>query len=185
MGLEVVVQEIRAEGAKEERTLLAQAETERSRILEQARSEADELTKRRRNETRLKVEALRREIQSASEFEARRRGLIVRRELAEGFRQRVLKAIASLPKVENEALLSELVKQAKQTIPKGVVHARTSDLPLLTKAGYERGRELSGAGGFQVESTDGTVLVDHRYETLLENAWKEILNATQELFEGK
>lgn len=184
MSLETVLEEILAQGAREEQAILSQAEAERSRLVGEAEGQADELRSRKLAETLTRVEALRREILSASEFEVRRRLLIARRELMEDFHQRVLQTLGQLPKSENDAILEILLERGKETLPRGRVHARPADFPLLTKAGHERGQELRGAGGFQLESDDRSVLLDFRLETLLENAWKRILNMTQKLFVG-
>lgn len=183
MGIEVVLQQILDQAAQEEQQILRQSQAERDAILSQAEGQADELRSRRLAETRTLVEALRREMTSASEFAARRKLLIARRELTEDFHARLLNSLSTLPKAENEILLAVLVKAAQRALPKGTVHARPADLALLTAAGYTRGREQSGAGGFQVESPDATVLLDDRFETLLENHWKDVLNASRKLFE--
>lgn len=183
MGLEVVLNQILAAGAKEESDLLEQAQFEREQVLGEARARADQV--RRRGETHLqaRAEALQREMMSAAEFEARRRILVARRELSENFRKRVLEAVAKLPDAKNQTLLLKLAERAKSELPKGVVHARQADLPTLTKAGFKPGRETTGAGGFQVESPDESVVLDFRYETLLENTWKELLSQHHSLFE--
>lgn len=183
MGLETVLEEILAQGATEERALLASAEAERQKVLDEAEGRADELRSRKLAESQARIEALRREILSASEFESRRKLLVARRELLEDFRTRVLQALSALPKAENESLLGALAKQARATLPKGVVHARAVDLPLLAKSGYQAGPAIACAGGLQVESPDGTIVLDLRYETLLERLWKDLLNAHRSLFE--
>jgi len=184
MGLEVVVNEILARASEEEQRVLREAESERQKLLDAAEGEADEIRARALRDTRSKLDALRREATSASEFEVRRRLLNVQRELTEDFRARILKALSDLSKAERERMLVPLMKRAQKDLPKGRAHARKEDLPLLTKAGYEKGHELTGAGGFQIESEDGTVLLDHRFETMLEGAWKDIQQETRKLFEG-
>ncbi|HEX9815434.1 MAG TPA: V-type ATP synthase subunit E family protein [Candidatus Thermoplasmatota archaeon] len=183
MGLEVVLNQILSAGQKEESNLLEQAQFERERILSEAQGRADELRRLGDVRTQARIEALKREILSAAEFEARRRNLVARRELSEDFRNRVLAALKSLPEAQNQKLLSALVKKAREELSTGAVRARKHDLPFLTKAGFQAGDELPGVGGFMVDSADGHIVLDFRYETLLDNAWKRILSEHQSLFE--
>lgn len=185
MGLEVVVNEILARGAEEEQKILQAAQDEARRLVEAAEGEADELRAQRLQEMRTQIEALRREARSSAEFEVRRRLLTTQRELAEDFRRRVLEALQNLPKADTERLLTALLKEAQHALPAGRLHAPKGVLAWASQASkYEPGRELAALGGFQVESPDGTVLLDYRYETLLENAWKSILSESRSLFEG-
>lgn len=184
MGLEVVLNEILARGAEEEQKILRQAETEKQRILDAAEGEADGLRAKALQDTRGKLDALRREQQSASEFEVRRRLLTAQRELTDDFRARILHALSTMKDADRQKLLAPLVKKAQRELPKGRIHARTEDLAFLATGNYTRGRELQTAGGFQVESEDGTLLLDYRLETLLEGSWKDILGQTRQLFEG-
>lgn len=185
MGLEVVVNEILARGSEEESRIVREAEAERARVLEGARQEAERIQRRKADETRVRLEALRREVRSASEFEVRRRLLTVQRELSEDFRARILRALADLSQAEREKILTPLVRRCLEELPQGRVSARADDLVFLAKAsGYDKGREILGAGGLRVESPDATVVLDYRFETLLEQHWKDLLSRTRELLEA-
>src|SRR5688500_9431550 len=184
MGLEVVLKQIQTAGQKEESNVLEQAQFERERILADAKKRADEIRQTANARTESRLEALRRELLSAAEFESRRRLLVARRELADDFRHRVLQALGGLAAPKNQALLTKLSDRARTELPKGTVNARKADLPALTKTGLKSGRESMGLGGFTVESPDATIILDYRYETLLDNAWKQILSDNQSLFEA-
>lgn len=184
MGLEVVLNQIQTAGQKEESDILEQAQFEKERILADAQKRIDETRQQSQTRTEARLEALRRELLSAAEFESRRRILVARRELSEDFRKRVHDAIASITGPHNTQLLEKLAKKASKELPKGTVHAKRNDQAALVKSGFKAGRELTGLGGFQVESADGAVILDYRYETLLDNAWKQILSEHQDLFEA-
>jgi vacuolar-type H+-ATPase subunit E/Vma4 len=183
MGLEVVLNQIVSAGQKEESDILEQAQFERERVLQEARAKAAEVRSKGQRQTEARLEALRRELLSAAEFEARRRILVAKRELSEDFHKRVLAALGKLAPARNQAILTKLLTQAQQEVRQGTVHARKADLATVAKGGYKAGRELEGAGGFQVESQDGSIGLDMRYESLLENVWKQILGENQALFE--
>lgn len=184
MGLEVVLNQIQTAGQKEESDILEQANFEKDRILADAQKRIDELRHQAEQRTNARLEGLRRELLSAAEFESRRRLLVARRELAEDFRKRVHDAIGSLSQAKNTALLTKLSEKAAAELPKGTAHAKRNDQALLGKAGFKAGHETTGLGGFQVESTDHSIVLDYRYETLLDNAWKQILSEHQSLFEA-
>lgn len=184
MGLEVVLKQIQTAGQKEESNILEQAQFERERILVDAKKRADEIRQASTTRTESRLEGLRRELLSAAEFESRRRLLVARRELSEDFRKRVHAAVAALSAPQNQGLLTKMAKKAAADLPNGTVHAKRNDQPILAKSGFKAGNETTGLGGFQVESPDGAVILDYRYETLLENAWKQILSENQTLFEA-
>lgn len=184
MGLEVVLNQIQTAGQKEESDILEQANFEKDRILADAQKRIEELRHQAQQRTDSRLEALRRELLSAAEFESRRRLLVARRELAEDFRKRVQDAIAALSGPKNHALVAKLAEKAAAELPKGTVHSKRNDQGVLTKAGFKAGPETTGLGGFQVESADQSIILDYRYETLLDNAWRQILSEHQSLFEA-
>src|SRR5688572_7975673 len=101
MGLEVVLNQIQTAGQKEESDILEQAQFEKERILADAKKRIDENRRQSQTRTEARLEALRRELLSAAEFESRRRILVARRELSEDFRKRVHDAIAALSATQN------------------------------------------------------------------------------------
>jgi V/A-type H+-transporting ATPase subunit E len=183
MGLETVLDEIRQKGQQQEAQILQEAKAEAARITGQAEEEATKAAALRAQETEARAQAMEREIIGASEFEARRRNLSVQRELAGDLRDRILRALSDLPAAKNEEILTTLVQRARKDILKGTVHARKADLPILEKLGYTKGEARAMAGGFIVEDVGGDVLLDLRFEVLLDDAWKQILVQNQGLFE--
>jgi V/A-type H+/Na+-transporting ATPase subunit E len=183
MGLEVVLNEILAEGQKEQSQILADAKAQAAKIAGEAETEAAGIKARIAKETSARIEALRNEILGASEFEARRNFLSTKRELLSDLRARVLEALSKLPAERNKAILTKLATAARKELPKGTVHARQADLEILAKDGYTKGKATTGAGGFVIESADGQILLDLRFETLLDDVWKQILIDSASLFE--
>lgn len=183
MGLDAVVNEILGQGKQEEEDILKQADKEAEAILQDARRKAEEVQQKRRREAEQRKEALEREILGASEFEARRSYLSVKRELLQDFRQRVLDGLADLPKERNQAILEKLVAQAQGELDQGRIHSRKEDLEFLAKERYDKGDAIDCAGGFIVESPEGDVQLDYRFETLLDDAWKQVLVKTSDMFE--
>lgn len=183
MGLDAVVDEILAQGKQEQEEILRKADQEADEIRQDAERKAKEAKQKRQREADQRKQALEREILGASEFEARRSYLSVQRELLTDFRARVLDGLSELPQDRNAAILKKLVAKAKEELPEGRVHARTQDLDFLTGQGFDKGDAIDCAGGFLLESPDGDVQLDYRFETLLDDEWKQILVKTHDLFE--
>lgn len=183
MGLDAVVDEILAQGKQEQEETLRKADQEAEEIRQDARRTAEETKQKREREAKQRTEALEREILGASEFQARRNYLSVQRELLTDFRRRLVDALSQLPQDRNAAILKKLVAKAKEELPEGRVHARKQDLGFLADQGFEKGDVIECAGGFLLEGPTGDVRLDYRFETLVDDAWKNILVKTHDLFE--
>lgn len=183
MGLDAVVDEILAQGKREQEEILRKADAEAEEIRQDAERQAKEARQKRQREAEQRKQALEREILGASEFGARRSYLSVQRELLTDFRGRVLDALSKLPQDRNAAILKTLVANAKEELPEGRVRARRQDLDFLADQGFAKGDPVECAGGFVLESPDGDVQLDYRFETLVDDQWKQILVKTHDLFE--
>lgn len=183
MGLDAVVDEILAQGKQEQEGILRKADEEADAIRQDAERKAKEVRQKRQREAEQRKQALEREILGASEFEARRSYLSVQRELLTDFRRRVLETLSQLPQDRNTAILKKLVADAKKELPAGRVHGRKQDLDFLVDQGFEKGDAIGCAGGFLLEGAGGEVQLDYRFETLVDDEWKQILVKTRDLFE--
>jgi vacuolar-type H+-ATPase subunit E/Vma4 len=82
-----------------------------------------------------------------------------------------------------EAHIKALVAQAQKVIPAGKVWGSAQDTTALhTQKAYTHAGQVPIAGGIVVESEDGMNRLDLSYETLLDEAWRDILKAEARLF---
>lgn len=173
MGLDKVVDNIRAEGRTQATSIVDAARKEADAILADAKRQAAEITARRQTEATGAADAhLKREVASA-DLEARRLRLTAERELVTSIRADVEKRLAALPATSREAHIKQLV--AKANVSGGKVWVARQDEPLARKLGLQVAGTFEGLGGVVVESPDGATRENLRYETLLDEIWNASL----------
>lgn len=173
MGLEKVVDNIRAEGQAQAQATLQAAKKETDAILADAKRQADEVRAKRTREGQANAEAfLKREVAGA-ELEARRLRLTAERELMGVIRSEVEKRLAALPADKRSAHIKALV--ARANVPNGRVWVAKQDEDAARKLGLNVVGTFDGLGGVVVESENGETRENLRYETLLEEIWASSL----------
>lgn len=173
MGLDKVVDNIRAEGRAQAQATLSAAKKEADAILADAKRQADEIRARRTQDATVNAEAyLKREVAGA-ELESRRLRLTAERELMTAIRAEVEKRLGALPADKREAHIKALV--ARAGVPNGRVWVAAQDEATARKLGLNLAGTFQGLGGVVVESLDGTTRENLRYETLLEEIWSSSL----------
>ena len=59
------------------------------------------------------------------------------------------------------------------------------DFLAKNSSGFEMGDEVDGLGGFVLEDTDGSILMDYRFEGRLRDAWDEKLGEVSSILLGE
>lgn len=173
MGLDKVVENIRAEGRQKADAVVAEAKKEAEAILADAKRQAADIVNRRTAEGNAAADALlKREIANA-DLEARRARLTAERELMTALRAEVEKRLGSLPADKREAHLKALAERANAS--GGKVWVAKQDEAAAKKLGFDVVGTFDGLGGIIVESPDGATRENLRYETLLDEIWSESL----------
>ncbi len=173
MGLDKVVDNIRAEGRTEAQKAVAAAKKEADAILADARRQAEEIRARRAKDATANADALlKREVANA-DLEARRLRLTAERELMTAIRGEVEQRLAALPASARENHLKALV--AKANVQGGSIWVAKQDEGIAKKLGMQVAGTFEGLGGVIVEAPDGSTRENLRYETLLEEIWTESL----------
>ena len=166
MGLDKVVEEVRASGEKRRRDILADAESEAERLMDAAREEVEEYDKRRTEENRLRMERLREQELQTAELEVRKLELAMRRDLLERVAADAKERLGNLDRTRTEALLKAILERA--TMPGGKVYSAAKDEGLVRAMTSMRyAGHIKCLGGVVVESADGSVREDHTFDTLL------------------
>jgi vacuolar-type H+-ATPase subunit E/Vma4 len=81
-----------------------------------------------------------------------------------------------------------LLKQAKaESADDMVLRPAAVDRKALTKesSGYKIGDDIDGFGGFVLESSDGSVIMDYRFEGRLREAWSASLGEVSGILFGE
>ena len=115
---------------------------------------------------------------------------MVRKEMLDELQERFRDAVSGMPEHEHRRLLEVILKSARGSMEKGTISVCKRDRPaaqaiLKGMAGYELGEDISCLGGAVVTAPDGEVSLDLRYETVLEDVWKEDLHHISSVLFGE
>ena len=97
-----------------------------------------------------------------------------------------IRMLASKMKGRN-ALIKALVKEAKSEATKDMIlHPVEVDRSAIEKekSGFKMGDSIEGLGGFTLESSDGSILLDYRFDGKLDAAWKKSLSEVNKILFG-
>lgn len=176
MGLEVVVNEIIAEGRKEAAAIEKVGLEEAKALLEEARTKADKILSERKAQAERETERIQIQETARAEFEAKKKVLVAKRALWDRLRADALSSFGNLPDDARGRILKTLLAQASKEIPEGTVHVRAADVSLVQGASaHTVVGDLDAVGGLVVEDATGSVSLDHRFESLLADIWPTVL----------
>ena len=188
MALEDVMRTIVSTAREQAREMEKKALKERDDILSKARRESESQRKSQLGVAMDEMEARLERERSSQRFSQSKYLLVVRKEMLDQLRGKFRKAVEDMPPKEHEALLDSLLKSAREQMPKGAVSVCARDAPLAKKllkgmGGYELGEEIDCLGGAVVTAPDGDVSLDLRYDTFLEEVWRDsLLTISQGMF---
>ena len=174
MGLEKLVEDILQKGRERANEIIREGETERD---EQVRS-ADEGIRRTREKAEKKTDAHIAQMEqhelSSAELESRKTLLAAQREVLEDLKDRSLAELANYPEDKRRMLYDKLFAKAKGILGDCVVYSNKADSAWLKPpAGVVKGGVIDCAGGLVFESKDGSVRLDYRFETMLDEVWND------------
>jgi len=183
MSLEQVIVDVRRDGDARAQAIVAAARKEAQGILDAARAQAKSLEQARMAQAEKESAAVTSQAASRAESEARKAVLAAEAQLRSELKATVTKGLGDLPAKTREKHLKTLVAKAHGIIPKGTVWGASQDTAVLTgQKTYKHGGSLPIAGGIVVESEDGMNRLDLSYETILDEAWRDVLKAEAKLF---
>ncbi len=172
MGLESVIGEILARGQAESEEIRRGAQAERERLLQEARAEGAELFARREQEARMAADRIRVQDLARAELESKKTVLTAQKEVLDAVRAKVLEALASGR--GTGPILRRLLDANAADWRAGKVYSNARDAAAVRAVvGASFGGTIDCVGGLVIESLDGTRKTDLRYETLLEDVWRD------------
>lgn len=113
--------------------------------------------------------------------------LVARREELDATWQMAKESVSGAKMKGRAALLKSLVAEAKKDADKGMVICPVSiDRAALEKTatGFDFGDDVDGLGGFVLQTADGSVVLDYRFDGRLEEAWKNSLSGVSSILFG-
>jgi len=184
MTLDLLANEIAAKAKAEAKAITDAARAQAKGIKAEAKAEADAarsemVARAERESSQLSVEVV------ASARQAnQKRELIARREELDATWNTVQAEVASADLKGRADILKSLLTEAKGAGDGMVLHPVSIDRKALTDQGFDLGDDVDGLGGFTLESTDGSIVLDFRFDSRLEDAWKSNLGAVNEAMFG-
>ncbi|HJJ46761.1 MAG TPA: V-type ATP synthase subunit E family protein [Methanocorpusculum sp.] len=191
MGLEVVVDEIKAKSDAKVAAIRAEAEAKAKAIVNEANERAAEIKLAAEKEAEIQAERIIiREVANAK-LTVKREALNAQKELLNKVYVNAAEEIAALPIDVHSKAVKELLKEASKQIKKGTVYCNTRDhkaleaaLELKTFSGFTFGGIIDITGGVVVKSADGQLTIDYSYQTFMNDVWESNLkDASEILFE--
>ena len=187
MSLEALSSKIEAEAKAEAKAIIKAAEHQAKAIRSEAESEAEShmeqaLSRAEKDAAQISVEvvaSVRQQNQNA--------GLIARRAVLDETYQAAREAVSASKMKGRNALIKALVKEAKSEATKDMVlHHVDVDRSTIEKekSGFKIGDSIEGLGGFTLESSDGSILLDYRFDGRLDAAWKKSLSEVNKILFG-
>ncbi len=183
MGLDAIVQEIKAKGKAEADRISGETYQEISKIISEAESQAAKLKTAKQEAAKKEIERLRQQELSSAHLEVKRAMLNARKELLDEVYEKAKDAVGKLPADKNQKLLSSIIKKNENSNTRIYSKAKdTSAVKKLTKLKYAG--EIDCIGGVIIENADGTEYLDLRYDTILKNVSEKSLKQVSDILFG-
>jgi V/A-type H+-transporting ATPase subunit E len=189
MGLEAVIEEIRAKGTRETERIRQETQAERAAILGAAQEKAERIKLAADQDVdRQTAHIMNQEVSSAN-LVVKRQLLNTQKELLDSVYTTALSNIESLPGDFHREAIRSLLTRARAEIPDGIIHCSRRDHDVLRQilagdqafSGYTVGEPAQIEGGIIVESRDGELQIDYSYRTFLDGVWETVLKDASDI----
>ncbi len=173
MGLEKIVERIVAESQEEEKRIISEAEAERQRMLAEAGKNRDEILADYRKRAEDGVAQLKHREEARTEVAAKKLFLEAKKEIIEELKKAVLQHFAGLPDDVKRKYYSSLLKPVVAELGSGVIRCRKGEEGFFSGIpNFTVGENIDCIGGFLAESTDGSVVLDMRFDDIVREIWE-------------
>lgn len=172
MGLEKVVEDILRRGEERRREILRLGEQERDEQVRAAEQRAAEERAKAEKRAEAMIAQMEQQELSSAELDSKRAILAAQRQVMEDLRAQVLSELRAMPPERRKSIYSKLMAKARAELGECIVYSNESDRRLLQlPPGMSNGGTIECAGGLVFESKDGSIRLDYRFESLLEDVW--------------
>jgi len=164
------VEEIRSESQKEAEQLLRDAQVKKKALIEGSLADA------RRTAERLRIQEI-----SRVELENSRAALIMQKDMLDMALDKAREKLFTLPADKDRDLLRRLLTKNGSLAPV-VISSKKQEATVKSLApSLKYGGSIEGLGGIILQTVDGSIRYDFRYETLLEQAAQSSMKAVADL----
>jgi V/A-type H+-transporting ATPase subunit E len=170
MSLETVLKDIHERGTKEVESLRREAKEEAERLLRDAQAKRKALIESSLAEARKAGERLRLQEISRVELENRRAALVMQRDMLDLALEKARERLSGMSADKDRDLLRRLLSKHGTQAPVVISTKRQEATVRALAPSLKYGGSIEGLGGLVLQTVDGSVRYDYRYETLLEQA---------------
>ncbi len=183
MGLEAIIEEIRAKGSAEADRIGNETELEFSKIIADAESQAAKLKAAKEEAVRKEIERLRQQELSSANLEVKKALLNARKEVLDEVYEATKAEIAKLPAAKNQKLLKAVIEKNENNNAR--IYSRAKDKAAVKKlTKLEHAGEIDCIGGVVIENAEGTEVFDFKYDTILKNVSEQSLKQVSDILFG-
>jgi len=184
MTLDALANEIAAQAKAEAESIIAAAKQQAKEIEGEAKAVAssfssDMKARAERESAQLSVEVV------ASAKQANQKHLLIaRREELDETWDSIRVSVASPDLKGRSDVLSALLAEASKSGEGMLLRPVSTDRKALEKGNFSLGDDVEGLGGFVLESKDGSIVLDYRFDSRLEEAWNANLGTVNKTLFG-
>ena len=185
MTLDALAAEIASQAKAEAKSIIDAAKAEAKRIKNDAKEQAAAATSE--DEMRASRDSAQRsvEVVASARQANQKRALIARREELDMTWGAVMEQVES-PDFEGRSdMIASLLEEANKADSDMVLRPVSMDRKALSSSKFSLGDDIEGLGGFVLESKDGSMVLDYRFDSRLEAAWRASLGAVNTALFGE
>lgn len=185
MALDKVVNEIVESARREATALIQSAEKERDEILSEADEQIARMKKAKEKELEEALKRLRRQEISSAELEAKKIVLNKKKEMLDRTFTETLVELLAMPSSEKKRIYRKIVEIGRKTIPRPRVYCAIGEAKLLDGIeGILEVVETEMEPGLILENEDGSIRLDYRFRTILQDLWEKELRRVSDILFG-
>jgi V/A-type H+/Na+-transporting ATPase subunit E len=170
MGLDTVLIDIQKRGNEEVEAIRREGKVEAERLLREAHAKKKAMLEGSLSEARKTAERLRLQEISRVEMENRRAVLVMQRDMLDLALEKAREKLAALPADKDRDLLRRILTK-NGTLAPVVISSKRQEATVKSLApSLKYGGSIEGLGGIILQTVNGSIRYDFRYETLLEQA---------------
>ena len=183
MGLEAIIEEIKAKGRAEADTISGETSQEVSKIIADAQASAAKINAVKQEAVRKEIDRMRQQELSSANLEIKKLMLNARKDILDEVYESAKDSISKLPAEKNKMILKSIIEKNEsgnsKIFSKGKDKATVKKITKLEFAG-----EIDCIGGVVIENKDGTEVLDFRYDMILKNVNEQSLKQVSDILFG-
>lgn len=183
MGLEAIVEEIKAKGKAEAYKINQETSLEVSKIIADARAGADKIKTAKSEAVKKEIERMKQQEISSANLEVKKAKLNARKEILDTVYEDAKEMISKLPAEKNQKILKSIIEKNQSGNSK--IYSRSKDKSTVTEmTKLEFAGEIDCIGGIVMENADGSVVLDFKYDMILKNVSEQSLKQVSDILFG-